>query len=275
MAAKITLTGKRIGPITTTNYYRFDMRETGSPTAPKGLPLSSSVLYSVFVGLKPGKKIDILNLPEDQPFLIMGEITMDLPKKICPGKIGVIAFNIQLIEPKEKEPKAPKVPEEVTKLEIKNVLPVEKVDMTNPLFDTDLKNEVHALYKGICTSCSVKMDKRVARVKLIDQKLPPEVNNLLLICPDCYKHRRNPALDSFLIGPNAMLKFEGLGMDQIAINQFLSDFINKFILVEIVDSRNIREYWVPGNKSIVKFKVVKNIISDLLLRKTRLPLVNE
>jgi len=57
MPAKISITGRRVSPITTTNdYYLFDMLEKGSPSAPKGLPLASPVLYSVLVGLKPGKK---------------------------------------------------------------------------------------------------------------------------------------------------------------------------------------------------------------------------
>lgn len=267
MPAKITLTGKRVSPITTTkDYHRFDMRETGSPTAPKGLPLSSPILYSVFVGLKPGKNIDILNLPEDQLFLIMGEMTMALSKKVSPGQIGVIAFNTQLVVPKEKKLEKP---EEVTNSEKQNVIQIKEIDKTdvdNPLYDVELKEKVHLLYKGICTTCSAKIDKRVARVKLIDRNLPPEVTNLLLICPDCSKHRKNPALDGFSIGHKAMVQFEDLGMDQTDIGQFLSDFINKFILVQIVDSLDMREYLVPGNHLILKFKVVENKIIKLLLK---------
>lgn len=284
MAAKITLTGKKVSPITTTkDYYRFDMRETGSLTAPKGLPLSSPVLYSVFIGLKTGKAIDILKLTEDQFFLIAGEVTMDLLKEICPGQIGVIAFNVQLLEHKEKNSKktkelinSPVLEDETIQSNKKvvnsgkqNVIPEKKHG--NPFYDEELKEKVHSLYDGKCTACSAKMDKCVARFKLIDQNLPPVFNNLSLICPDCYKKRKNPALEGFSVGPKALLQFMGLGMDQTAINLFLADFINKFVLVAIIESLNFREYWVPEKQPIIRFKVVNNVITDLQIVKNRIP----
>ena len=284
MPAKITLTGKRVSPIITTlKYYRFDMLEKGSPSAPKGLPLASPVLYTVFIGLKPGRVLDILNLPEDQSFLIMGEITMELSKELCPGQVGVISFNAQLLDHKEKKAQVPgqlgdsPIPDK----EIQKVVtagheilkPGKVLGNTTPFYDDNrLREEVHLFYSGKCTACSAKMDKGVARIKLIDQSLPPELNNLLLICPDCNKNRKNPALTGLSIAPKAMLKFDKLGMDQNLIDNFLSGFINKFVLVEIVESQNFREYWVPDKQyHILKFKVVNNMITDLKIVVNRIP----
>lgn len=265
MPAKITLTGKRVSAITTTkDYHRFDMKETGSPSAPKGLPLAQATLFNVFVGIKAGKKINILNLPDNQIFLIMGEITMDLPKKISPGQIGVIAFNVQLIEHKEKNLSSN---EEFTTSGDQNVLPVNIVDISSPIYETNLIEKAHSLYHGLCTDCTAMMDKRVAKIRLINEKLPPNANNLLLLCPDCFKHRKNPAFDVLLIGPRAKVKFENLGMDQSAINEFLSGFIDKFVLIHLVEYLDMREYWVPNKHSIFKFKTVGNIIVDLTIFK--------
>jgi len=140
----------------------------------------------------------------------------------------------------------------------------------NPFYDAELIGKVHLLYDGKCTSCSSRMDKSVARFKRIDQSLPPTFDNFLLLCPDCYKKRKNPALDGFSVGPKAMLKFESLRMDQTAINLFLSDFMNKFVLIEIVESMNLREYWVIERQPIVRFRVIDSVITDLQIAKNRI-----
>lgn len=264
MGVKIAITGKRVSPIITTkDFYRFEILEGGSPSAPKGLPLASSVLYSIFVGLKQGRAIDILNLPDDQLFLIAGEITMALPKRICPGQIGVISFNTKLVEGKK-----PKIIEELPNSPVQEKEIVQEVvSKKNHFIDTELKEKVHLKFNGRCVLCSAKMDKSVARIKLIDPKKPFISENMSLVCPDCEKSRTNPALTGFSIGPTAVLKFESLGMDETAISQFLSDFVNKFVLVDIIESMNLREYWVPGKQPIFKFKVVNNVITDLRIMK--------
>jgi len=279
MGVKIAITGKRVSPIITTkDYHRFEILEGGSPSAPKGLPLASSVRYSIFVGLKQGRAIDILNLPDDQLFLIAGEITMALSKKICPGQIGVISFNTKLLEAKEPKtiqglPSSP-VAEKINVQEVNGVaynlktLPsLKKHDSIYP----ELKEKVHLKYDGRCVLCSAKMDKTVARLKIIDSNKPANLENMSLLCPDCIKDRPNPALSGFSIGPKAILKFESLGMDETARVQFLSDFINKFVLVDIVESVNLREYWVPGKQPIFKFKVVNNVITDMRIIKKLIP----
>ena len=275
MGAKIAITGKRVSPIITTkDYHRFEIMTGGSPSAPKGLPLASSVLYSIFVGLKQGRAIDILKLPEDQLFLIAGEIILGLSKKICPGQIGVISFNIKLVEGKTPETtegllKSP-VQEVNSPVNVENLKTLPVLKRHDSIYP-ELKEKVHLKFDGRCVLCSAKMDKSVARLKRIDSNKPANLENMSLLCPDCEKSRPNPALSGFSIGPKAVLKFESLGLDETARVQFLSNFINKFVLVDIVESMNLREYWVPGKQPIFKFKVVNNVITDMRIIKKLIP----
>ena len=101
MAAKITLTGRPTGPIVeTSQYFRFEMEEGGSPAPPKGLPSASVMAFSVFVAKKAGKKLGFPRLPA-QRLLVQGELVADLSLSECPGEIGVIAFKIEELLPKE------------------------------------------------------------------------------------------------------------------------------------------------------------------------------
>lgn len=101
MAAKITLTGRPAGPIVeTAQYFRFEMTEGGSPAPPKGLPSASVITFSVFVAKKAGKKLGFPQVP-DQRLLVQGELVTDVPLSECPGELGVIAFKVELIVPKE------------------------------------------------------------------------------------------------------------------------------------------------------------------------------
>ena len=273
MGAKIAITGKRVSPIITTkDYHRFEILAGGSPSAPKGLPLASSVLYSIFVGLKQGRAIEILKLPDNQLFLIAGEIILGLSKKTCPGQIGVISFNIKLVEGK-----TPETTEKLTNSSVQEGKGVVYNLKTLPALKKhdsiylELIEKVHLKFDGRCVLCSAKMDKSVARFKRIDSNKPANLENMSLLCPDCEKSRPNPALSGFSIGPKAVLKFESLDMDETARVQFLSDFINKFVLVDIIESMNLREYWVPGKQPIFKFKVVNNVITDMRIIKKLIP----
>ena len=53
---------------------------------------------------------------------------MALSKKVSPGQIGVIAFNTQLVVPKEKKLEKP---EEVTNSEKQNVIQIKEIDKTD------------------------------------------------------------------------------------------------------------------------------------------------
>ena len=57
MPHKITLTGKPVSSLLQKGtYHTFDMEENGSPGAPKGLPKSSTITYTVFINQKQLKK---------------------------------------------------------------------------------------------------------------------------------------------------------------------------------------------------------------------------
>ncbi len=101
MGAKITLTGRPTGPIVeTSQYFRFEMEEGGSPAPPKGLSPASVLTFSVFVAKKAGKKLGFPRQP-DHRLLVQGELVADLPLSECPGEIGVIALKVEELLAKE------------------------------------------------------------------------------------------------------------------------------------------------------------------------------
>ena len=119
MAHKITLTGKPVSALRSKkNFYTFDMEEKGSPAAPKGLPKSSTITYTVFINQKQLKKAGLTeeNI-QNQKILVQGEPTLDIPVDDCPGEIGVVCFQVSVIPEKQseavKEEKEPDKKEEV------------------------------------------------------------------------------------------------------------------------------------------------------------------
>lgn len=105
MPHKITLTGKPVSTLRSKKTgYTFDMEEKGSPAAPKGLPKSSAITYTVFINQKQLKKAGLTeeNI-QNQKIMVQGEPTLDVPVDDCPGEIGVVCFQISVLEEKEKE----------------------------------------------------------------------------------------------------------------------------------------------------------------------------
>ncbi len=105
MPAKISLTGVPKDVQVLPDYYRLSMEEGGTLYPPKGLPSASQpITYTVLISRKLGSQ---LGLPDtSQRLLIQGELTLDLPLDECPGEIGVIAFQGQVIPERKTEPKA-------------------------------------------------------------------------------------------------------------------------------------------------------------------------
>lgn len=105
MPHKITLTGKPVSTLRSKkNCYTFDMEEKGSPAAPKGLPKSSTITYTVFISQKQLKKAGLTeeNI-QNEKIMVQGEPTLDVPVDDCPGEIGVVCFQVSLIPEKQKE----------------------------------------------------------------------------------------------------------------------------------------------------------------------------
>ncbi|MFS0907247.1 plasmid stabilization protein [Priestia aryabhattai] len=106
MPHKITLTGSATGPLREYDrYVAFDMREKGSPSAPKGLKKSTFISYTVFVAKKAFNKTGLTKKSiMHEKILIQGEPTLDIPIDECPGEVGVICFQITVL-PNKKEAK--------------------------------------------------------------------------------------------------------------------------------------------------------------------------
>ncbi|MGF9772334.1 plasmid stabilization protein [Priestia aryabhattai] len=99
MPHKITLTGSATGPLREYDrYVAFDMREKGSPSAPKGLKKSTFISYTVFVAKKAFNKTGLTKKSiMHEKILIQGEPTLDIPIDECPGEVGVICFQITVL----------------------------------------------------------------------------------------------------------------------------------------------------------------------------------
>ncbi|MED3867038.1 plasmid stabilization protein [Priestia megaterium] len=99
MPHKMTLTGSATGPLREYDrYVVFDMREKGSPSAPKGLKKSTFISYTVFVAKKAFNKTGLTKKSiMHEKILIQGEPTLDIPIDECPGEIGVICFQITVL----------------------------------------------------------------------------------------------------------------------------------------------------------------------------------
>jgi len=107
MPHKITLTGAATGPLREYDrYVAFDMREKGSPSAPKGLKKSTFISYTVFVAKKAFNKTGLTKKSiMHEKILIQGEPTLDIPIDECPGEVGVICFQITVLPNKNDKEK--------------------------------------------------------------------------------------------------------------------------------------------------------------------------
>ncbi|MFL0574444.1 plasmid stabilization protein [Priestia megaterium] len=107
MPHKITLTGSATGPLREYDrYVAFDMREKGSPSAPKGLKKSTFISYTVFVAKKAFNKTGLTKKSiMHEKFLIQGEPTLDILIDECPGEVGVICFQITVLPNKNDKEK--------------------------------------------------------------------------------------------------------------------------------------------------------------------------
>ncbi|MEG8980415.1 plasmid stabilization protein [Priestia megaterium] len=99
MPHKMTITGSATGPLREYDrYVAFDMREKGSPAAPKGLKKSTFISYTVFVAKKAFNKTGLTKKSiMHEKILVQGEPTLDIPLDECPGEIGIICFQITVL----------------------------------------------------------------------------------------------------------------------------------------------------------------------------------
>jgi hypothetical protein len=154
MPHKITLTGSATGPLREYDrYVSFDMREKGSPSAPKGLKKSTFISYTVFVAKKAFNKTGLTKKSiMHEKILIQGEPTLDIPIDECPGEIGVICFQITVLPNKnDKETNESKdkkeAEQEVSKAqqEVAATKQEEKQDPVSQPVATEAKQEAQTI----------------------------------------------------------------------------------------------------------------------------------
>ena len=98
------------------------MREKGAPSGPKGLPKSGGIEYTVFINKKQFSKLKIeQNKIRTYKFMIQGEPTLNVPLDECPGEIGDICFQSQII-PTDEERKKQKEEQQKEKQQAKQVI---------------------------------------------------------------------------------------------------------------------------------------------------------
>ena len=107
LGARISLKGMISSKVRRTEqYFAFEMQLGGTQkSSPVGCPTpSDSVEYTVFLPLNPGELANLQSAPKDQIWVVVGDISLDIPVNECPGDIGVIAFQISAAKaPEEKE----------------------------------------------------------------------------------------------------------------------------------------------------------------------------
>ncbi|MCT1390122.1 plasmid stabilization protein [Peribacillus castrilensis] len=101
----ISLTGKPTGKLRKSRVgFSFDLEEAGAADAPKGLPKSKKITYTVFMNQKQFNKLGVTQGEFHQHrYVVDGEPYLDFSIEDCPGEIGVITFTINLIPEKLKK----------------------------------------------------------------------------------------------------------------------------------------------------------------------------
>ncbi|MGG4392109.1 plasmid stabilization protein [Priestia megaterium] len=207
MPHKITLTGSATGPLREYDrYVAFDMREKGSPSAPKGLKKSTFISYTVFVAKKAFNKTGLTKKSiMHEKILIQGEPTLDIPIDECPGEVGVICFQITVLpnkndkeknQPEEKkEPKqeASASPEAPQKTESKKQEEAQ-APVSQPVAKEEKKNAETVLPEAKETPVQEK--KAVPQQKLLPTR-PKGTQDVVsfdeIIVPEAFlKTRPNP-----------------------------------------------------------------------------------
>ncbi|WP_061860393.1 hypothetical protein [Priestia megaterium] len=157
MPHKMTLTGSATGPLREYDrYVAFDMREKGSPSAPKGLKKSTFISYTVFVAKKAFNKTGLTKKSiMHEKILIQGEPTLDIPIDECPGEIGIICFQITVLPNKndkeandskdKKEPKQEASAPSEAQQEVAATKQEEKQDPVSQTVATEEKKEAKTI----------------------------------------------------------------------------------------------------------------------------------
>lgn len=123
------------------NIISFDMEETGSPNAPKGLYKASKVRATIYMNKKQFNKLEIdENEIMNTKLFIQGEIVTDIPVSKCSGEFGVTVFQAKVLDSTPKAKK--KEPQEQTQFQElrRESKPKESKSKTEKKNNTDKRN---------------------------------------------------------------------------------------------------------------------------------------
>ncbi len=99
---------------------------------------------------------------------------------------------------------------------------------STPLNSTFVE-EVHAKFNGECQSCSQKMDRSLARYLRADRNRSRTLDNAVLVCPDCFQGRPNPAVKGFRASDAVIATVtDATGWDEPTAEEWLSTFVKRF-----------------------------------------------
>jgi|GEM_PF-6505807 len=117
---------------------------------------------------------------------------------------------------------------------------------------------VHAKFYGRCQICGQRMDQGVARYLRVNPDQPRTLDNALLVCPDCYEGRQNPALDGFSADAAVIAKVAAVtGWDESTVAKWLSEFAKRCTLIAM-NSQGFRRYWSWGRQEPFRIVEVQN-----------------
>lgn len=84
--------------------YAFEMEEEGMGSTPKALPKSSKVQFTVFCNETQLKKAEIFGHSRIKDRMrVTGEIVLDVPVQLCPGEIGIMALQVEIMPPRKSK----------------------------------------------------------------------------------------------------------------------------------------------------------------------------
>lgn len=175
MPHKITITGVPIRSITQhKKYFTFIMQEAGSPSAPKGLPLSKKLTYRIYVNQKQLNKAKLTDVDlTTKKLLVQGEPVIGPIQPEYQNELGVVCFQLQELEIKEKTKETTEKQPEEQKLKP----PKENI---SPQQSTKVKSEIKEV-KGPnietikATNVKLSLPEDTDRILLLeDIKIPEE-----------------------------------------------------------------------------------------------------
>ena len=106
-----------------------------------------------------------------------------------------------------------------------------------------LIQDLHAKFNGECQSCGQRMDKHLARYLRVNADKLGSADNAVLVCPNCFRNRPNPALGGFSAEDAVIARVtDATGWNEVTAVEWLSGFAKRCALI-VMNTRGFRRYW--------------------------------